>query len=514
MHIDISTVPAPSTPDAACASAELPADVSDAFAALLDEAACECDKGKADETDEEDCFDELAALAMTSLLCLGGPVPPAPADDKPASDTCDHCTAQEITDKAQETTDKAVATDLIDRAAIVESGWSSMLTTIGRDMSAGQSIDPVKGDALGNTAAVETTPKATPKATQKTAPTTTQGTTSEMTTADAVEASLAAPTAQAETPVDTTGVTGAEDAFARETKASTGKVDADVKPAKAARAEKPQRSEPAGARHTSQELDVRAVQAASSTAAGPQAEDVRSEARAPQAPVERGTGSPAARLARALERVAAWTTRDAADTAPGSNAGSGDGGQPSGFGDAASNRAAQFSEAIRQSVANTTPFVVHAPAPIEMRSPAAAAAAGHALDHAPMTIPERDVIAQLVQSLRVQFRDGIGEAVLKLKPEHLGSVQISLRVENGAIKATVQAEAPAVRQWLESHQDTLRTGLAEQGLRLDRFVVEPEGEPKRATDERNRQREQEQQRRRQQRRRQSENDPPVFEVTV
>ena len=78
--------------------------------------------------------------------------------------------------------------------------------------------------------------------------------------------------------------------------------------------------------------------------------------------------------------------------------------------------------------------------------------------------------------MRLQFRDGIGEAVVKLKPEHLGSVQISLRIENGAIKATVQAEVPAVRQWLESQQDTLRNGLADQGLRLDRFVVEPDGQ--------------------------------------
>ena len=38
---------------------------------------------------------------------------------------------------------------------------------------------------------------------------------------------------------------------------------------------------------------------------------------------------------------------------------------------------------------------------------------------------------QILQSLRLQFRDGIGEAVLKLKPEHLGSVAISLRIANG-----------------------------------------------------------------------------------
>jgi flagellar hook-length control protein FliK len=112
--------------------------------------------------------------------------------------------------------------------------------------------------------------------------------------------------------------------------------------------------------------------------------------------------------------------------------------------------------------------------------------------------------------MRVQFRDGIGAAVVKLKPEHLGSVEISLKVENGAIKATVQAEVAAVRQWLESHQDTLRTSLAEQGLRLERFVVEPDGKRQTTGDDA----QPREHRRRQHRQRMSGKDHPVFEVTV
>jgi flagellar hook-length control protein FliK len=160
-------------------------------------------------------------------------------------------------------------------------------------------------------------------------------------------------------------------------------------------------------------------------------------------------------------------------------------------------------------------FAVNGPVQIDTRAMAAAVAKAAGPADAPIAIPERDVIAQLVQSMRVQFRDGIGEAVVKLKPEHLGSVQISLRIENGAIKATVQAEAPAVRQWLESQQDTLRTSLADQGLRLERFVVEPEGERRTAPDDTAREDAREQkERRRQQQRRMSERDEPIFEVTV
>jgi len=113
-----------------------------------------------------------------------------------------------------------------------------------------------------------------------------------------------------------------------------------------------------------------------------------------------------------------------------------------------------------------------------------------------------------VQSMRMQFRDGIGEAVLKLKPEHLGSVSISLRVENGGLKANVQADMPAVRQWLESQQDTLRSALSEHGLRLDRFDVEPDAQRQPADDQGQR----EQSRKRQAQKREVEQ--PVFEVVV
>src|SRR4030095_3924295 len=115
-----------------------------------------------------------------------------------------------------------------------------------------------------------------------------------------------------------------------------------------------------------------------------------------------------------------------------------------------------------------------------------ASSAGTALPNTPAMPNEHDVTLQLVQSMRMQFRDGIGEAVLRLKPEHLGSVSISLRVENRGLKAHVQADMPAVRQWLESQQDTLRSALAEHGLRLDRLYVEPRGGRQTAPDDQRR----------------------------
>ena len=208
-----------------------------------------------------------------------------------------------------------------------------------------------------------------------------------------------------------------------------------------------------------------------------------------EAPVaDRGTvRTLAARLARALEHATATTHAASDDTAGHQQHGSegersGDG-QPS-FGDGLRNQpppsapaprheasANQRHEASASHALNMAPSLQHeARVSGPANSPLQQAAAG-----TPFMPSAQDVTSQLVQSLRLQFRDGIGEAVLKLKPEHLGAVSISLRVENGGIKADVRAEVAAVRQWLESQQDTLRSALAEHGLRLDRFVVDPEG---------------------------------------
>jgi flagellar hook-length control protein FliK len=74
----------------------------------------------------------------------------------------------------------------------------------------------------------------------------------------------------------------------------------------------------------------------------------------------------------------------------------------------------------------------------------------------------------------------------------------------------VQAEVAQVRQWLESQQDTLRTALAEHGLRLDRFVVDSEGQRQNASrDPRG-----ESSPRRRQPLHSAQGDQPAFEVVV
>jgi Flagellar hook-length control protein FliK len=81
------------------------------------------------------------------------------------------------------------------------------------------------------------------------------------------------------------------------------------------------------------------------------------------------------------------------------------------------------------------------------------------------------VHAQIVQSLRVQWAGGAGEARVRLRPEYLGEVIATVKVEQGTVTATLQADRPEVRRWMEANTQTLRDGLVEHGLKLDRLVV-------------------------------------------
>jgi flagellar hook-length control protein FliK len=223
-----------------------------------------------------------------------------------------------------------------------------------------------------------------------------------------------------------------------------------------------------------------------------------------QAPSPKGV---AARFARAIERAIEHAVAPAAagESSQSSNQ-NGDG--QSSFGEWLREQLPQLTAARAHNTANPA-FTLVAPAQNDARVSGLLASAGMNLPtNAPALPNEHDVTLQIVQSMRMQFRDGIGEAVLKLNPEHLGSVSISLRVENGGLKANVQADLPAVRQWLESQQDTLRSALAEHGLRLDRFDVEPDAQRQQAEDDGRRG----QSRKRQPQKREVEQ--PVFEVVV
>lgn len=143
----------------------------------------------------------------------------------------------------------------------------------------------------------------------------------------------------------------------------------------------------------------------------------------------------------------------------------------------------------------------------------------HAVD-TPATMArdiDTHVPAQIVQSIRLQAINGGGEAIIRLNPDYLGEVVVAVKVEQGSVTASLQAETPAVRQWAERNESVLRQALAEQGLQLEKLTVaEKSSETEREAareDGREEPREEEQSRRQPQRRR-PQSDEATFEVTV
>ena len=125
--------------------------------------------------------------------------------------------------------------------------------------------------------------------------------------------------------------------------------------------------------------------------------------------------------------------------------------------------------------------------------------------------PDAQNIDRLVQSMHVNAKSGVMEATVRLRPDYLGDVTIELRVDGTGVSAVVRAESASVRQWLESHEQTIRSGLAEHGLELTRFIVDPDGQPQSQQDT---QPDRDEQRRAAFRRRQQERSSQRFEITV
>ncbi|MDP1569078.1 MAG: flagellar hook-length control protein FliK [Vicinamibacterales bacterium] len=87
----------------------------------------------------------------------------------------------------------------------------------------------------------------------------------------------------------------------------------------------------------------------------------------------------------------------------------------------------------------------------------------------PSEVP--DLTPQFVKSLRLQWRDGLGEARFLLNPEHLGEVSVQLRVGPEGVHASFQSASPLVRGWIQTHSEDLRAALAERGLDLSSVKV-------------------------------------------
>jgi flagellar hook-length control protein FliK len=92
-----------------------------------------------------------------------------------------------------------------------------------------------------------------------------------------------------------------------------------------------------------------------------------------------------------------------------------------------------------------------------------------------------DADAQMIRSMRLQWSGAVGEAQLRLTPEHLGQVLVSVRVDQGNVSATLHADSATAQQWIQSHEGELRQALQDQGLKVAQFTVtaNPDDRPRR-----------------------------------
>ncbi len=94
-----------------------------------------------------------------------------------------------------------------------------------------------------------------------------------------------------------------------------------------------------------------------------------------------------------------------------------------------------------------------------------------ALGHDLQTPTEVELPQQIIRGIRLQWNQGVSEARLRLTPQHLGEIHVSLRVENGVVRADLQASTAEVRNWIRGHEAELRRTLGEQGLDLEQLTV-------------------------------------------
>lgn len=92
--------------------------------------------------------------------------------------------------------------------------------------------------------------------------------------------------------------------------------------------------------------------------------------------------------------------------------------------------------------------------------------------HPKQVYGDQHVARQLVERLSSHdIKPGSDQISLKLSPEHLGNVQLNLRMEEQGLKLEIIAEHRGVREALLRQGDELRETLARQNIRIDSFEV-------------------------------------------
>jgi flagellar hook-length control protein FliK len=86
-------------------------------------------------------------------------------------------------------------------------------------------------------------------------------------------------------------------------------------------------------------------------------------------------------------------------------------------------------------------------------------------------IPESQIFDQVVTQISGSVNGESGRMVLRLQPAELGSLKLDLKIEGDRVQAHLHAQTHQVQEVLERNLPQLRSALAEQGLKIDQFLV-------------------------------------------
>ena len=86
-------------------------------------------------------------------------------------------------------------------------------------------------------------------------------------------------------------------------------------------------------------------------------------------------------------------------------------------------------------------------------------------------INSSDVVAQIMEKIKVSVKPEVSEVKILLRPEQLGEVSLKIATQNGIVTAQFIAESQKVKEIIEANFNQLRDMLAEQGVNVGELEV-------------------------------------------
>lgn len=133
---------------------------------------------------------------------------------------------------------------------------------------------------------------------------------------------------------------------------------------------------------------------------------------------------------------------------------------------AGSTQATMVTEAVPINVQHVMPFDAQLNQPVSLLKAQPQAPAFTMVNQFADTVK-----TMVLQKFDITSLQGLSEARIMLTPEHLGSVDIKLSMQNGILTAVFQTETALAKDALDNQMAVLRSSLAAQGITVDRLEV-------------------------------------------